>query len=154
MVQFEAVDLEATKQSLLAASPLHEGEIFAAVNNFTLDLNPCNAVGFKHLVTVNIVKGNEELFGVINFITFAIGSFVKAQLVSNHQHITTVVESTLKLFLAREHLHMGVGKPASTKDGTVRLHGQFNNLSCCYCFSYRHLPALCRQPKPRLFSLP
>lgn len=28
------------------------------------------------------------------------------------------------------------------------------NLRCCYCFSYRHLPTKCHQPRPGLFSTP
>lgn len=39
VVQFEAADLKAAKLQLLASSPLGAGEIYASVNDYTLDSN-------------------------------------------------------------------------------------------------------------------
>lgn len=68
VVQFEDEDLTEAKRSLLAASPLGAGEVYAVVNNYSVDFDPCNQVDFLHLVTVNIAEGSWELLGLIKFI--------------------------------------------------------------------------------------
>lgn len=149
VVQFMAVDLGAVKQALLAASPLGANEIYASVNDFTCNLDPCNIKDFKHLVTVNIVQGDCELFGIVDFLTNDIGSFVKAHLGSDNKFISVVVESTLKLFPARQQFELG-----DLEVRTVQFDYIGRNLRCCYCFSYRHLAPLCRRPKPSYFLSP
>lgn len=83
MAQFEAGDLDAAKLYPLSASPLGAGEIYATVNDSRNELTPnsildCNIAQFKHLVTVNIIHGNSDIFTVIDFITADIGTIVKA----------------------------------------------------------------------------
>lgn len=101
VIQFDTedpADLEDAKNSLLSASPLVAGDIFASVNDFTLDFDPCNQANFKHLVTANIAKGNWEILGSMRFISSIIGTYVKALLGSDQKHISLVVETTRKLF--------------------------------------------------------
>lgn len=149
VVQFAEADLLEAKRSLLNASPLKVGEVYASVNDFCLQLSPCNNPAFKHLVTVNIVQDNQELIGIEDFVTDIIGKFVKARQGTDPRRISVVVETTLKLFPAKEQLQLG--GPDIT---TVHFDYRGRNLRCCYCFSYRHLSALCRQPKPSLFASP
>lgn len=70
--QFAMADLHTAKNRLLAASPLRAGNVYAAVNDYTITLNPCSQVDFKHLVTVNILQGSPALFRIIQFLTAGI----------------------------------------------------------------------------------
>lgn len=102
-----------------------------------------------HLVTVNLVQANQELVGIVEFITDGIGKFVKSRQDSDPRKISVVVETTRKLFPAHEQFHLGGPDPTN-----VIFDYRGRNLRCCYCFSYRHLSSQCRQPKPSLFASP
>lgn len=68
------------------------------------------------------------------------------RLSENHQLISLVVETTRKLFPGQGHFHLpkpGVTIPDFDYTGP--------NQRCCFCFSYRHRPALCRRT-PALFA--
>lgn len=149
VVQFDAEDLQGAKRALLAASPLGATDVFASVNDYTSAFDPCNQADFRHLVTVNIPQGNEEIFSIIHFITSIIGNYVKAVLGKDDKHISVIVETQLKLFPA--HGQFQLQDSEMTK---ISFEYEGWNLWCCFCFSYGHIPARCRQPRPRLFTAP
>lgn len=103
VVLLDVVDPIAAKQKLLADSLLGAHEVFASVNEFSERPDPCNQRDVRHLVTVNIPQGTREIYRYISFVAALIGKFVKAKLDPGpvHQHISVVVESTLKLFPAQ-----------------------------------------------------
>lgn len=138
VVEFGGVDWAGTKRTLLSSSPLKAGEAFAAVNDFSLHLYPCNNPNFRHLVTVNLVQANQELEGIFEFITEGIGKFVKASQGTDPRRISVVVETTLKLFPAFEEFQLE--GPDTTK---VLFDYRGRNLRCCFCFSFRHLSSQC-----------
>lgn len=101
VIQFDTEDpedLEDSKRSLLAASPLGANRIYASVNDFSLEFAPCNQADFKHLVTIIIAQGDWEILGSIRLIASIIGKYVKSLLGSDQKHISLVVETTRKLF--------------------------------------------------------
>lgn len=80
VVQFESADVAATKARLLACPPLlGAGQVYASVNDYTLTFEPCNQADFCHLVIVNISNGSRALFGIIQFLTANIGTFIKGR---------------------------------------------------------------------------
>lgn len=141
VVQFEYANPAVIKANLLAASPLQAGEVHASVNDYTLTFDPCTQVDFRHLVTVNIWKGSSLLYGIIQFITASIGSFVKAILGDDLCHMSVVVETTLKLLPSFEQLQLHGPEPT-----TIIFDYEGPNLRCCFCFSYHHWPADCSEP--------
>lgn len=100
VVQFDSIDVLAAKGSLLASSPISVGEIYASVNDYTISFDPCNQVDFRHLVTVNIPRGNPAIYSLIKCSIRIVGAYVKGFLGLDHRHISVIVESTLKLFPA------------------------------------------------------
>lgn len=147
VVHFDVVDLLDTKQRFLAASPLGAAECYASVNEFAQDLDPCNISSFKHLVTINIRPGNSETFSFIHYIADTLGSFVKACLDEDRQLISLVVETTRKVFPVQGCFQL-------PRPGLTILDFEYTgrNQRCCFCFSYRHRPALCNRPRPALFD--
>lgn len=147
VVHFDAVDLLATKQRFLAASPLGAAECYASVNEFALGLDPCSIPSFKHLVTVNIRPGNSETFSFINYIADTLGTFIKARLDDDPHLISLVVETTRKVFPVQGCFQL-------PRPGLIILDFEYTgrNQRCCFCFSYRHRPALCSRPRPALFA--
>lgn len=104
VVQFDTEDWIVVKRSLLAASPgaspLSAGDIYVVVNDYTISFDPCNQGDFRHLVTVNIPKGNPTIYSLIKCIINIVGTFVKGVLGSDHRHIFVIAETRLKLFPA------------------------------------------------------
>lgn len=149
VVLFDVDDLLAAKQALLAASPLVAGEIYASVNDISIMFDPCNQADFRHLVTVHIPRGNAIIFNIIKHIITNIGTYVKGSLGADHQHITLVAETTHKLFLAQRQFRL-----QNAEVSTVLFEYEGQNLRCCFCFSYRHIPAHCKIPQPRFFLVP
>lgn len=148
VAQFESPDVPSTKARLLAASPLlGAGEIYAAVNDYTLTFEPCNQVDFRHLVTVYISNGNSVHFGILHFLTTSIGKFIKDFLSADNKRMSAVVETTLKVFPPREQFQL-----CGTDITTIEFNYEGRNLCCCFCFSYRHFAAACRHPRSSLFS--
>lgn len=135
------------KKSLLAASPLGPAEVYAAVNDYTPDFDPCNKEDFRHLVSVSIANGSFELLGFIRYIASTLGTYVKADLGPNHKHIALVVETTRKLFPTQAQFQFHADKIT-----TVNFDYVGRKLRCCFCFSYRHHPAKCRQPRPAFLA--
>lgn len=142
VVLFDADDL-------LAASLLVAGLIYASVNDLNLTFDPCNQADFRHLVTVNISRGNAIIFNIIRFLISNLGTYVKGHLGADHQHISLVVETTLKLFPAQRQFRL-----KNSEVSTLHFDYEGRNLRCCFCFSYRHIPANCKQPRPRFFLSP
>lgn len=147
VVHFDVVDIIATKNHLIAASPLEAAECFASVNEFSLGLDACNIPEFKHLVTINIRNGNSEIFSYIEYIAATLGTVVKAHL-SDHQLISIVIETTRKIFLSQGHFRLPKSK------GLIIINFEFSghNQRCCFCFSYRHRLASFHRPRPAFFN--
>lgn len=118
-------------------------------NDFCLHLYPYDNPDFKHLVTLNLVQANQDLVGIIEFITEGIGRFVKAHQGTDPRRILVVVETTLKLFPAHEQFHL-----EGSDITKVLFDCRGRNLRCCFCFSYGRLSSQCHQHKPSLFSSP
>lgn len=100
VVQFVSDDLSAAKRLLLESSPIGIGEVYASVNDYSISFDPCNQGDFRHLVTVNIPRGNPTIFTLICCIIPIVGTYVKGCLGPDIRHISVIVESTLKLFPA------------------------------------------------------
>lgn len=100
VVQFNTGDLLETKQALIAASPIGIGDIYASVNEYSISIDPCSQRDFRHLVTVNIPRGNPAIFSLIKCIIQVVGKYVKGVLGPDLRHISVIVESQLKLFPA------------------------------------------------------
>lgn len=149
VVQFNSADVRATKASLLASSPLGFGEIYASVNDYSISLDPCNQEEFRHLVTVNIPKGNPVIFSLIKYLIHVVGKYVKGFLGPDLRHISVIAETNLKLFPAYGQFQL---KDAGVT--TISFDCVGRNLRCCYYFSYRHFPSSCRQPRPSYFDSP
>lgn len=82
------------------------GNVYASVNELTINFDPCNVADFRQLVTVNILEGNPEIFGLINYIVDVIGRFVKARWGQDHTLISAIVETRLKIFPALGHFQL------------------------------------------------
>lgn len=149
VIQFNGADVAASKQSLLAASPLNVGETYASVNDYSIAHDPCNQSDFRHLVTVNIPRGNPTIFSLIRCFTNIVGTYVKGCLGPDLRHISVIVESKLKLFPA-----LGRFQLKDSGITTVVFDYEGRNLRCCYCFSYRHFPSSCKEPRPTFFDAP
>lgn len=152
VVQFNIQDTSEwpdTKRSLLAASPLGVGDIYASVNDYSISFDPCSQRDFKHLVTVNIPIGNPAIFSLIRCIVKIVGSYVKGCIGPDLRHISLIVESQLKLFPARGQFKLG-----DSAVTTVFFDYEGRNLRCSYCFSYRHFPSSCQEPRPDFFNAP
>lgn len=149
VVLFQVEDLPAAKRTLLDASPLYVNGTFASVNDYTITFDPCEQADFRHLVTVQIPRGNQSIFNLIRYILPVIGKYVKAGLGPDHRRISAVAESTLKLFPAKGQFRL-----QDSIVSTIHFEYGGKNLRCCYCFSYRHLSVNCKEPHPRFFSSP
>lgn len=149
VVKFETADIQAAKTALLASSPLRVGDIYASVNDYDLSFDPCNQSEFRHLVTVNIPRGNPAIFSLIRCFIHVVGTYVKAVLGPDLRHISVIVESRLKLFPAH-----GLFKLPKSEVTTIFFDYEGRNLRCCYCFSYHHFPSDCKEPRPPFFSSP
>lgn len=147
LVHFDAVDVVATRQHLLSASPLGAAEVYASVNEFTLGLDPCNQTDFKHLVTINILKGSREIFSFIHHVAAPVGTLIKSRLCEEDLSISIVVETVHKILPIQGHFQLP--RPGIT---IIDFDYTGPNLRCCFCFSYRHRPALCKKQRPALFS--
>lgn len=149
VVQIDSVDVPAAKSALLSASPLGVGEIYASVNDYNIAFDPCNQRDFRHLVTVNIPRGNPAIFSLIKCFIHIVDTYVKGVLGPDLRHISVIVESKLKLFPAHGRFQL----PGSDIT-TIFFDYEGRNLRCCYCFSYRHFPTNCKEPRPPLFYSP
>lgn len=92
---FDIDDPLAARTTLLENSPLGAREVYAFVNKFLEQSDPCNQADFRHLVTVNIPQGTQEIFKRIDFVVALIGKLVKYKLDPGtvHQYISVVVET-------------------------------------------------------------
>lgn len=97
---------------------------------------------------MDIPLGTQEILRHIEFVVAPIGKYVKAKLAAGsvNQHISMVVETQLKRFPAQGFFRLG--GPLVTK---ICFDNVSQNLRCCFCFSYRHLPSDCKEVKPAFF---
>lgn len=123
--------------------------VYASVNDYSIAFDPCNQGDFRHLVTVNIPRGNPAIFSLIKCISLVVGSYVKGFLGTDLRHISVIVESKLKLFPAH-----GLFQLQDSEVTKVFFEYEGRNLRCCYCFSYRHFPSQCKEPRPAFFNSP
>lgn len=121
--------------------------MYGAVNDYIADFDPCNQVDFRHLVTVNITQGNWEIYGLTRLISTLIGLYVKSILGADHKHISLVLKTTRKIFPPHDQIQLHKDKIT-----TMVFYYVGRNLRCCFCFSYRHLPAHYRHPHPTCFA--